>query len=487
MFAFVILNTKSKQFFLARDRFGIKPLFYYQDENYFIVASEIKAIKMFPDIDMTIDQSAISDFLTYGYVPTPKTIYKKIRKLDPGYFGFYEKNNLVTKKYWDIEFKNELYTETNYLEKLECLLGESIKSQLVSDVPIGVLLSGGLDSSTVTHFASKQKKGKQIVTCSVGFDKKMYSETQYARIISSEYKTEHYESIVNSDFVKKMDGLSLALYDEPFADSSSMPTYEVCRIARKHMTVALSGDGGDEIFNGYKRFKILSDRSNWIDFPFLNRFNTIIPNYLFNKRGYRRLRYILSTDIVEKYASTLDYFSPQEKYHLTNNSLANYKEEDDNWYFRKHWNNELDLNTNLRYVEMKTYLPDDILTKIDRASMAASLEVRPPLLNHKLAEFCFSLPSNIHFRKKIKLKSALKEVMMNKIPMDIINRPKKGFSVPSKMWTDENINFFKEKIIMGKCSKDGLLSRKYLKTNINNFSFGKLWAINVLEDWYSGI
>tara|TARA_Y100000741_G_C18261811_1_gene560762 strand:+ start:1344 stop:3155 length:1812 start_codon:yes stop_codon:yes gene_type:complete len=480
MFSFCIYDKIKDSFFIARDRLGIKPLFYYFDYNNFIFSSELKSILSFSNIDKKINYSSILDYLSFGYTPAPNTVYKKIKKLKPGHFIYYENKKIFQKKYWDIDLKKENYISYDEsLETISSLIKNSIKSQLISDVPIGSLLSGGIDSSAVSYYGSLINKN--LITCSIGFDDNKFSETNYSRSVAKLIGSDHYESIMS--FERSFNNIDniINIYDEPFADSSALPTLEVSRIAREKMTVALSGDGGDEIFNGYKRYINFEKRKK---IPFMSSLKTIpfLKSFLLNKRGERLFRFLSSSNNIQRYMTYIDYFSPFEKRKMVNKDyFDNY---DDYYSLKKYWDNNIDLNKQIRYLELKTYLPDDILTKVDRASMHYSLEVRPPLLDHKLVEFCFSLPSHFHI-KNHDFKSLLKDDLIEKLPKKIIDRGKKGFSLPWKSWKNKFLDQSKELLINGDLIKSKIISKDYIENNLYNLSGDKLWSLIILEKWFN--
>jgi len=486
MFAFAVWDEKRKIMLLARDRLGIKPLFYYWDGNVFIFSSEIKGILPYSKVNRAIDTTALFDYFTYLYIPPPKTIYSHIRKIREGHILKYENDSLEEHKYWDINFEErnrltEAQTEELLLEKLK----KAVQSYMVSDVPVGVLLSGGFDSSTVTSLASPHSREK-LYTCTVGFDVTEHSETGYARIIADCFGTEHHESTVAIESLQENLSHVVWMYDEPYADSSAIPTHEVCRIARQHVKVALSGDGGDEVFTGYPRYPTWLRREPWVDFP------PLIKKFLFkplsilwpeNKKGYHFLRDIASDDPLEPFAHLVQIFNPEEKrLYLDPGITRNLNEYDDYWYFRQFWNQDIDPLTRAQYLDLKTYLPSDILTKVDRASMAVSLEVRPPLLDHELIEFVFKLPSTLRFKNGEK-KYLLRKTMRNILPSEILERGKKGFSLPWESWSGKTRPWVEQFLLEGESLKQGILNGNVLRDNLPALSGNRLWTFIMLEQW----
>jgi len=489
MFAFAVWDEKRKIMLLARDRLGIKPLFYYWDGRVFIFSSEIKGILPYPDLNRDVDQTALFDYLTYLYIPPPKTIYSHIRKIREGHILKYENEALKEHKYWDIDFtEKKKLTGAQAEELLLVKLKEAVQSHMVSDVPVGVLLSGGFDSSTVTSLASTHSS-ERLCTCTVGFDVAEHSETRYARIIANRFRTEHYESTVGIESLQESLSQVVRLYDEPYADSSAIPTYEVCRIAREHVKVALSGDGGDEVFIGYPRYSTWLKREPWIDFPtFIKKFFFKPLSILWpeDKWGYHFIRDIASEDTLEPFAHLVQIFKPDEKRLLLDSGFAkNLNDYDDYWYFRQFWNKDLDPLTRAQYLDLKTYLPSDILTKVDRASMAVSLEVRPPLLDHELIEFVFKLPSALRFKNGEK-KYLLKKTMKDILPFEILKRGKKGFSLPWNSWKGKTRSWVDQFLLNGECIKQGILNGKVFRDNLPILSGNRLWTFIMLEQWLRG-
>ena len=486
MFAYVIWDEKRKTLLLARDRLGIKPLFYYWDGKVFMFSSEIKGILAHPLTNRDMDTSALFDYLTYLYIPPPNTIYSHIKKIKEGHVLKFKNGAVKEEKYWDIDFsEKDKLSETQAEELLLDKLKDAVQSHMVSDVPIGVLLSGGFDSSTVTSLASAFSPNK-LHTCTVGFDVAEHSETGYAKIIADRFDTDHHESEIGIDSLQKSLSHVVSLYDEPYADSSAIPTYEVCRIARQYVKVALSGDGGDEVFTGYPRYPTWLKRQSCINAPaFLKKllFKPLSFIWPENRKGYYFLRDIAAEDTLEPYAHLVEIFKPDEKRLLLNPGIVNNSNEyDDYWYLRQHWKPDIDPLNRAQYLDLKTYLPSDILTKVDRASMAVSLEVRPPLLDHELIEFVFRLPTALRFRNGEK-KYLLKRAMKKLLPEEILKRGKKGFSLPWRFWSGQSQSWIGQFLLDGEGVKQGILNGPYLKNNLSSLSGNRLWAVIILEQW----
>lgn len=414
MYAFALYDSLGNKLYLARDRVGIKPLYYSQINGRIAWASELKALTHFHKSDeLEIDKTAVYDFLTYIYIPSPKSVYKQIRKLEP---ANYLKIDVVTgrlsqHRYWQLDTRQKAIDLETAADKTRQLINQAVKDQLMSDVPLGFFLSGGMDSSAVV--AAATRAAAKVHTYSIGFDIKEHSETHFARLVAKRFGTKHLTRDLAVEQVSRDFSNLKKWFDEPFADTSAFPTYLVSKLARATSTVVLSGDGGDEVFGGY----------NWY-----TKFKDAQPGKLasFLKRAGQ------ADKDLKLYASLMGGLTKEAKqpYRQLLNIDKNY---DDYWYFRKYYRTDLPLLTRLQYMDFHTYLPDDILTKVDRASMAVSLECRVPLLATPLIEFSFSLPEEIRYTGG-QLKGLMKHALAAEIPAEIIQRDKKGFSIPTGKW-----------------------------------------------------
>ena len=494
MFAYAIYDRRPMhnggyRLLLVRDRIGIKPLFYYWDGEKLLFASEIKAIMTYPDVNQDIDQSALFDYLTYMYIPAPKTAYQHIRKLEPGHHlvfdGLHEPK---IEQYWDIDFsRTEKFTdEAEAVAYVRASLEEAVALHMIADVPVGVFLSGGLDSSTVTALMVKNAT-EPIHSFSIGFDVRSHSETSYAQLMAQAAQTHHHERIVEHGSMQNLLYRIAQLYDEPYADASAMPMMEVSRFVNDQgLKVVLSGDGGDEIFGGYR----------WYDRWLMQQ---TIGRYALNKSGrhllamlghawpekvkgknYKHLLEGLTQDPLSQYARQLELFTPAQKRAIVGASWGeDYDGYDDYWYFRKYWRPELDPITRIQYLDMKTYLPDDILTKVDRATMAFSVEARPPLLDHVLVEKAFSIPGVIRCPNNQK-KYLLKKAMADTLPEPILHRGKKGFSSPLTPWMTSEASwiddFFKQPSKMIPASALDVVDFRLRSAKIWMLMSMELWA-----------
>jgi asparagine synthase (glutamine-hydrolysing) len=440
MFAIAIYDRREERLKLFRDRAGIKPLYYFWDGKEFAFASELKAIeKLFDESKLSIDRTALFDFLTYRYIPTPKTLYKNVAKLPAAsrlIFSVAERRIEQTGRYWELPVNpnpsTPVSTESLCEELTDCIK-QSVKDQSVADVPLGCFLSGGMDSSVVVATAAADIDALQ--TFSVGFESPEHTESQFAIRVASHFQTLHHdETFSRDDMPGKLSRLK-DWYHEPFADTSAFPTYHLSKVARRHVTVALSGDGGDELFGGYRwyhRFRQLRK---------MGAGRSLGPaNWLEKTKSQLRLGSVLrrtlsavsavASDELSLYVKLLGGMTRGEKWRYAE-VLEIDADYDDYWYFRQFWRKDLPLLTRLQYLDFHTYLPDDILTKVDRVSMANSLEVRVPLLSRRLIEFAFSVPEPVRYHGN-RLKGLLKHAYRNVLPQETLERGKRGFSVPNQ-------------------------------------------------------
>jgi asparagine synthase (glutamine-hydrolysing) len=451
MFAFAIWDNVKKILFIARDRIGKKPLYYFDNNKYFIFASEIKSILKHPVVDISIRPDSIYDYFSYQYIPDPKTIYKNIYKLKPAHYLVVKNNKIYINQYWDVSFKlDESSNESIICNKLNKLLTDSTKYRMVSDVTLGAFLSGGIDSSAIVALMSRISDSP-ITTCSIGFNNNDYNEIDYANSISNIFNTTHNIYKVKNNIYNNLMHIS-SFFDEPFADPSFVPTYYVSRLARRTVKVALSGDGGDENFAGYQKY-LIDDIEQ--------RLRKISP-YFISKQIFPVLSRLLSHSnnrILIKGSSLLKSLSksPSYAYFLTNSFF-----QDDIWnmiidnnfskdisgyhpsLITEQYYNNADTDNHLSkilYTDIKTYLPGDILVKVDRMSMANSLEVRAPFLDYNVVDFAAKIPSHLKYKHGQK-KYILKRCLKNILPNEILQRKKMGFSVPLAHWLRHEIYEF---------------------------------------------
>ena len=435
MFAFCIYDKKKQKIFLVRDRAGIKPLFYGIINGTYIWASELKAIEKYFNGQLQKDNSAIYDYLTYSYIPSPKTLYKNAYKLKPAHYLEIDLQNMTSNlvNYWSIkkELVNNI-TISEAGEQLRLLVRKSVKEQLMSDVPLGYFLSGGIDSSIVVYEASKVNDNNKTYT--IGFEDPVHSEAVYARAIAHLCKTQHKERKLSEEDTIRLLPNMLEWYDEPYGDTSAVPSFLVSKFAREEVTVALTGDGGDELFGGYLWYRNFIKYSN-------KNIHLPVNNLLLNIRNRNRYRIpgkisnrLLNFNLDKQslYVKLLGGMLKEEKTNYR--SLLNIeKDYDDYWCFKSLGTKEKIGIKDLMLLDFETYLPDDILTKMDRVSMAVSLEVRVPLLSRELIEFTFSLPEEILLYQG-NLKGLVRYAYKDLLPEEILNRKKRGFNIPVHKW-----------------------------------------------------
>lgn len=460
MYAIAIYDKKKQLIHLVRDRYGIKPLYYSLKSDIFCWASELKAIKtFFSEESLRVDFTAVYDYLTYLYIPTPKTLYNDVYKLLPAHYLTYDPPNskIHVNKYWELPVQERQISLNEAAEQVINLISKSVHAQMVSDVPVGFFLSGGIDSSIVV--ASASQFSNLINTYSIGFDVASHNETQYARVVADAFKTNHQEKILSIFATNKLFDKFVNWYDEPYADTSAFPSYLVSEFAKQESTVVLTGDGGDELFGGYdwyNRFYFYKQRR----LPALN-FLKVFASKIKQRSRYsligriaNQLEYRLCNDL-ELYAKLLGGLLKHEKKHYAKEwgIPADYN---DYWYFEKYFREDLTPKKRLQYLDFHTYLPDDIFVKVDRVSMSVSLECRVPFMDRELVEFAFSLPENIIYAGG-QLKAFLRYAYKDLLPDTILNRDKRGFNIPLKQWGKEFLigNYSQQEKILGMFNLNG--------------------------------
>ena len=510
MFAFAIWDKKNKKLIVCRDRVGVKPLHYYCKDGIFIFASEIKSVSSFPNLDLTIDQYSVSSFLQVGYIKSPNSIFKNIKKLNPGHFLEIDKNgDCKTWSYWDVANIQYMATELRdeeILERTENLLQESCSLRMVSDVPIGVFLSGGIDSSLVTALLSKDSTTR-LKTFTIGFDDPAFDESSHAQAVSKHFGTDHTEMICSAnDFLNTLDSY-YEMYDEPFGDSSGIPTFLVSKLAREKVTVSLSADGGDEIFGGYDRYSSISTiyaKLRFIPLPLRKMLGEALSSMSISQIDSLIRAFFKGFDTngldwrIPKLVNGLKASSQVDFYGNTSSTIDAVKlgklhryDASDIYFPEKELFNDQFIFSSLGQIDVKSYLEGDILTKVDRATMKVALEGREPLLDHTLVEFGLSLPDKFKSRNG-KNKWLLREILYKYIPKEIVDRPKRGFSIPVKKWLQSHLSsslldmsndrYFHEKF---------MLDSEELKSIISGFLNGTgrhvnphfIWHLHVLYKW----
>ena len=496
MFTFALWDEKAKTLMLARDRVGKKPLYYTQTANgSFVFGSEIKSILEHPDVEREIDLEALDAYLILGYVPDPLSIFRNIKRLPPGHTLTYSQGKITLQQYWDFNFEpNESRDEKSYVEELRALLEDAVRARLISDVPLGAFLSGGIDSSTVVALMAKSM-GQPVKTFSIGFREDSYNELRYARLTAEKYGTDHHEFFVTPDICDVADEL-VWHFDEPFADSSSIPTYVVSKLARQHVTVALSGDGGDELFGGYERYLVERSRRVFGQLPKVLRENVMFPVSVRLPHGARgrNLLHNLSLDPVERYLDSLSVFTSMNRELLYSEDLKRklaakvaLSERFQKYAERVTTGEDLDV---LLYLDSKTYLPGDILTKVDRMSMATSLETRAPLLDQKLIDFVTRIPAALKIVGK-ETKHIFKQAIRDLIPEEVMNRPKQGFGIPMSTWINQELRAkIRETLGDSLTRQRGYFDYSYVELLLKEHERGRrdhskaLWALLMLELWH---
>lgn len=499
MFAFAVWDGRKRQLLLARDRLGIKPLYYFFDNKRLVFSSELKAIIENREVPHTLNMEALSDYLSLGYVPAPKTIFHGIKKLAPGHIFLLDRETAHEKKYWDIEFiPDSTITEDQWCDLILDTLDESIRLRRISDVPLGAFLSGGIDSSLVVAIMAKLSKST-VITNSVGFTLESYNELHHAKATSLLLKTDHHEYTVSPSAVEVVNQLSWH-FDEPFADASAIPTYYVSQMTRENVKVALSGDGGDENFAGYRRYFFDSLENRIRDFlPDLLRTSLVgtmakcYPKADWLPQVFRAKTLLtnISMDPVSAYFNSMSHFlSPMKRNLLSEDTKKALEGYDSSEVFRTYYNacSSQDPLSRTQYVDIKTYLADDILTKVDRASMAHSLEVRVPLLDHKFVELAARIPSNLKLNGRVS-KYLLKKAGSRLLPQNILNRKKMGFSIPVGQWLKSDLKPMFEETVFNSASKRGLFNEQFVKQLWKKHCSGSgdftqpLWTLFCFELW----
>ncbi|AYO56923.1 asparagine synthase (glutamine-hydrolyzing) [Chryseobacterium sp. 6424] len=491
MFAFVIYNRENGDIWMFRDRTGIKPLYYSVTDKYFIFASELKCFHQYPDFRKVLNQSAVAKFLQYGYVSGQQSIFSGVEKLAPGCFLHFNcsARHVTIKKYWDAaafyEKEKRNISLEDAVQETESIIADACRYRMVADVPVGVFLSGGYDSTLVTSLLQKNNTDK-IRTFTIGVEDEHLNEAAYAAEIAKHLGTEHTEIYCTAEEMLPLVEQIPFYFDEPFGDSSAVPTMLVSRLAREHVTVALSADGGDEVFGGYNRYDYTRHlpkikAASYLPLPYKSIFSLLKKN----------------SQEAERFAAII---KNPDAYHLADLLNVSVLNSDIHRLFLKdvadqsitpfnNYNIKGDLSK-MMYYDYVTYLPDDILTKVDRATMSASLEGREPLLDHRILEFAATLPEDYKYRAGEK-KYLLKQIVHQYVPANIMERPKMGFGVPVKSWLE---NALSEKL-------DYYLSEAFI-TRQNIFSYPeitgmrdriisgkdkhyqKLWYMLMFQMWY---
>ena len=501
MFAFGLWDRKQQVMFVARDRLGVKPMFYATlPDGYFAFSSELKALRSLPSLPKQLDLQAIEDYFAYGYIPEPRTIYQGVHKLAPGYRLTQAVGAPPARpqRYWDVPFKmHDRMTESDASQELAVRLREAVKIRLVAEVPLGAFLSGGVDSSAVVAMMAGLDP-QAVNTCSIAFRDKAFDESAYAAQVAAQYGTDHHVETVDTDDYGLLDTLA-GLYDEPYADSSAIPTYRVCQLARQRVTVALSGDGGDENLAGYRRYRYAMAEQRVRGYipsglrkPVFGTLGKYYPKADWAPRVLRAKTTFeaLSRDLVEGYFHGVSLMSDQMRARLFSPQfqagLQGYRAIDTMRAHAAQSPTDEPLSM-IQYLDMKTYLPGDILTKVDRASMAHALEVRVPLLDHQLVEWISGLPPDMKLRGG-EGKYIFKKSMEKYLPHDILYRRKQGFAVPLAAWFRGPLRQrLRESLLGDALAQTGLFNQDYLRELVEHHQSGlrdysaPLWSLLMFE------
>jgi len=502
MYAFAIWNKKKQLLFLARDRYGQKPLYYAIIQNQLVFASELKAILQHPKLKKKINHLALKQYLAYEYVPEPLSIFENINKLEAGCFLTWQNKKITIKRYWDFPVKAQKFkgSQTKCSKTLLWLLNKSVKKRLMSDVPLGIFLSGGLDSSIITALACKHIQPHKIKTFSIGFNEKSYDETSYSNYVANYLGTDHISETLTSSQMLDILPKVTKLYDEPFADASSIPTYLVSKLAKKHVTVVLSGDGSDELFAGYDPFPA-HQISRLFEFLPKNINEKIIRNIIkiitpsdnnmsFEFRVNKFFKYLYYPPIY-KNQLWLGCFDSSMQNECLIDTADNHKND-----IYKNLLEMMRTTKGLNHIEaviyayIKTYLKDDILTKVDRASMAHGLEVRSPFLDSDMSYFIASIPHSWKLNN-LTTKYILKKSALTLLPKHIIYRKKKGFGIPKAKWLRNSLKEYLYDALTEKHIKEqGLFKYDYIDKLRSEHIAEKrdnqkeLWTLLTFDMWY---
>jgi asparagine synthase (glutamine-hydrolysing) len=491
MFAFAIYDTVLRQLFICRDRVGIKPLFYYWDGQHFAFASELKSLVNFPQVCKKTDVDAIGHFLSVGYIPAPQTIYENIFKMLPASVITISQKGLDQYPYWSMAASVQEEVRENEGQaksELHQLLKSAVKYQLISDVPLGVFLSGGIDSSLVTALAVTQSQ-TQVSTFSVGFKEQRFNETPFSRQVAKHLGTQHHEFIVSVKEARDLVETMLDVYDEPYADSSAIPSMLVSALARRHVTVALGGDGADELFFGYGMYQW----ANRLAIPGIDMLKDPLSVVLKqgNKPRYQKASRMFDFESRQHLAHHIfsqeqGFFTQKEVKELLGMAIQPFCSKNGSAKAGKRSLNAMETQS---LFDLNFYLPDDLLVKVDRASMQYGLEARVPFLDHRVVELALNLSPQLKYKNGV-TKYILREILYEYVPAEIFNRPKQGFSVPLHEWLRQDLqylihDYLDEKIVKRYALVDNAMVQKIKKQFLegNDFVYNRLWLLIVLHRW----
>jgi asparagine synthase (glutamine-hydrolysing) len=491
MFAFAVWDSRRKRLLLARDRIGVKPLFYTVSGGRLAFGSELKVLLQLPDVERRLNWESVNHLFTTMCTPASESIVEGVHKLRPGHIlTASARDGIRIREYWDVVFDPDYgKPEQYFIERLRDLLEQSVRLRMVSDVPVGAFLSGGIDSSAVVATMSRIGTGR-IKTFSIGFTEQEYSELVYARQVAQEFDTDHHELVLEPNVLGIIDDLAWFL-DEPFGDSSAIPTYMVSKMASEHVTVVLSGDGGDELFAGYDRYLVERRERQMakIPEPLRQAAGLIGRSMREGMKGRNFLRH-LALNGADRYVDACVLFRDLQKASLfTPDAYREMQDRDPESFWRNFLQkNRLHWLSALQYLDIKNYLPNDIMTKVDRMSMAHSIEAREPLLDHRLVEFAATIPPELKL-KGATTKYIFKKAMEGILPNEILYRPKRGFAVPLGHWFRGQLGSFVRDLLLSPTSIDrGIFNRQYIERLIEMNDRGRpldlqLWTLITFELW----
>jgi len=497
MFAFALYDERRRKVLIGRDRLGEKPLHYAFDGERLLFGSEIKSILAVAPELTRVDRQALRQYVQFGYIPDPATAFLDIKKLPPGHLLELEDGKLSVSQYWDFpEFgAHSPASEEDCLEQLEQRLGEAVKMRLIADVPLGAFLSGGADSSTIVALMARYSSGP-VKTFSIGFRQKDFDETSYARLVAQKFGTEHHELVLEPDVVNSVETLTHSL-EEPFGDASALPTYYVSCLARQHVTVALSGDAGDEIFAGYDRYRVcLQDRAfPWIPDSMRRIYREYLHAIVPRQTPGRSLSYSIALPWQERYLEDISLQPLQRQLQIFSDDFITPAVEEDDPFkvFRDYLDRApaKDPLSRLLYLDSKTYLPADILTKVDRMSMLTSLEARAPMVDHIFVEWATGLSANWKMRGGDQKYIFRKLAERLGVPREALYRPKQGFALPLVHWTRHEL----KDLILTVLLEPRSLQRGYVNAGAVRLMLdehfrerrnhaGRIWRLLMLELWH---
>jgi asparagine synthase (glutamine-hydrolysing) len=501
MFAFAVWDKKRQRLLLARDRVGKKPLLYSVIGGELVFGSEFQAMLRHPGVSREVNEAAISHYLSFLCVPAPLTAFAGVRKLEPGNILIWQNGEVETRRYWSLDFRNKIdMTEHEAGERVVDLLRDAVRARLMSDVPLGAFLSGGIDSSAVVALMTELST-ERVKTFSIGFEEQEFNEISHARRVAERFGTDHHEFIVRPNAIEVLPTL-VRHYGEPYADSSAIPTYYLAKMTRKHVTVALNGDGGDECFAGYERYAAMRIANGYHHLPRLLREQIVEPSVaLIPEAGSSRSRLakarrfvqVMGRPVGERYLRWTSAISEEMKTELCTADFLARTAEAKALSFVQPWfegNGEIDIVDRALMADTSNYLPNDLLVKVDIASMAVSLEARSPFLDHRVMEFAASLPARYKLRgltTKYLLKNALKGIL----PSENLKRSKMGFGVPIGNWfRGELKGFLTEAILSERAIRRGYFRRDAVNRLVTEHTEGRrdyshqLWTLLMLELWH---